>query len=38
MTKNNNLNVVIIDTAGRLQIDEKLMNELKDSKTSSKPK
>lgn len=30
--KKNNFNVVIIDTAGRLQIDEVLMNELKDIK------
>jgi signal recognition particle subunit SRP54 len=29
--------VVIIDTAGRLQIDEELMNELKDLKTAVKP-
>lgn len=29
--------VVIIDTAGRLQIDEKLMQELKDIKSSIKP-
>lgn len=29
--------VVIIDTAGRLQIDEKLMQELKDIKSSVKP-
>ncbi|AND85067.1 signal recognition particle protein [Clostridium tyrobutyricum] len=35
--KNNNLNVVIIDTAGRLQIDEKLMNELKDVKQVVNP-
>lgn len=35
--KNNNLNVVIIDTAGRLQIDEGLMGELKDIKETVKP-
>ncbi|KZL94460.1 signal recognition particle protein [Clostridium magnum] len=35
--KNNNLNVVIVDTAGRLHIDEELMNELKDVKESTKP-
>ncbi len=29
--------VIIIDTAGRLQIDEKLMQELKDLKTNIKP-
>ena len=29
--------VIIIDTAGRLQIDEALMNELKDLKKSVKP-
>jgi len=29
--------VVILDTAGRLQIDEELMNELKDVKSSLKP-
>lgn len=29
--------VVIIDTAGRLQIDEKLMQELRDIKTEAKP-
>ena len=28
--KDNNLNYIIIDTAGRLQIDEELMNELKE--------
>lgn len=28
--RNNNLDLVIVDTAGRLQIDEELMNELKD--------
>lgn len=35
--KNNNLNVVIIDTAGRLQIDEELMNELKNIKDAVHP-
>lgn len=35
--KNNNLNVVIIDTAGRLHIDEELMNELKDVKENMNP-
>ncbi|WP_123054073.1 signal recognition particle protein [Clostridium sp. JN-1] len=35
--KNNNLNVVIIDTAGRLHIDEDLMNELKDVKQNVNP-
>lgn len=35
--KNNNLNVVIIDTAGRLHIDEELMGELKDVKESTNP-
>lgn len=35
--KNNGLNVVIIDTAGRLHIDEELMNELKDVKENIKP-
>jgi len=35
--KNNSLNVVIIDTAGRLQIDEELMNELKDVKNAITP-
>lgn len=35
--KNNGLNVVIIDTAGRLHIDEELMNELKDVKENVKP-
>ncbi|MBP2031636.1 signal recognition particle subunit SRP54 [Clostridium algifaecis] len=35
--KNNDLNVVIIDTAGRLQIDEELMGELKDIKETVKP-
>ncbi len=30
-------NVLIVDTAGRLQIDETLMNELKDLKTQVKP-
>ena len=32
--KENNLDYVIIDTAGRLQIDEDLMNELKDIETN----
>lgn len=35
--KNNGLNVVIIDTAGRLHIDEELMNELKDVKENVNP-
>ncbi|SKA76368.1 signal recognition particle subunit FFH/SRP54 (srp54) [Clostridium sp. USBA 49] len=35
--KNNNLNVVIIDTAGRLHIDEGLMKELKTIKENVKP-
>ena len=35
--KNNNLNVVIVDTAGRLHIDEELMNELKDVKNAITP-
>ncbi|NMM65666.1 signal recognition particle protein [Clostridium sp. P21] len=35
--KNNGLNVVIIDTAGRLHIDEELMNELKDVKENVTP-
>ena len=35
--KNNNFNVVIIDTAGRLHIDEELMTELKDIKSSINP-
>lgn len=35
--KNNNLDVVIIDTAGRLQINEKLMGELKDIKEAVHP-
>lgn len=35
--KNNNLNVVIIDTAGRLQIDEELMGELKQIKENINP-
>lgn len=35
--KNNNLNVIIIDTAGRLHIDEELMTELKDIKENIKP-
>ncbi|MBC2578945.1 signal recognition particle protein [Clostridium sp. DJ247] len=35
--KNNGLNVVIIDTAGRLHIDEELMDELKDIKGSLDP-
>lgn len=35
--KNNNFDVMIIDTAGRLQIDEALMNELVDIKDAVKP-
>lgn len=35
--KNNNNDVVIIDTAGRLHIDEELMNELKDVKKAVRP-
>ncbi len=35
--KNKNYNVVIIDTAGRLQIDEKLMEELVDIKKIARP-
>ncbi|MEA4826282.1 MAG: signal recognition particle protein [Clostridium sp.] len=35
--KNNDLNVVIIDTAGRLHIDEALMDELKNIKDSLEP-
>lgn len=35
--RNNNMNVVIIDTAGRLHIDEELMNELKDIKANVTP-
>lgn len=35
--RNNGQNVVIIDTAGRLHIDEELMNELKDVKASVNP-
>ena len=35
--KKNSLDTVIIDTAGRLQIDEKLMDELLDIKTAVKP-
>lgn len=35
--KNNNLNVVIIDTAGRLHIDEELMNELRNIKQNVNP-
>ncbi|ARC85681.1 signal recognition particle protein [Clostridium argentinense CDC 2741] len=35
--KNNGCNVVIVDTAGRLHIDEELMNELKDVKESIDP-
>lgn len=35
--KENNNNVVIIDTAGRLHIDEGLMQELKDVKTITRP-
>ncbi len=34
--KSNNLDYIIIDTAGRLQIDEDLMNELKDIETNFK--
>ncbi len=34
--KNNDLDYIIIDTAGRLQIDEDLMNELKDIETNFK--
>jgi signal recognition particle subunit SRP54 len=35
--KENGLNVVIVDTAGRLHIDEKLMDELKDVKAEVEP-
>lgn len=35
--KENNNNYIIIDTAGRLQIDEKLMDELVDIETEFKP-
>ncbi|GLC32731.1 signal recognition particle protein [Clostridium omnivorum] len=35
--KNNGENVIIIDTAGRLHIDEELMNELSEVKASTKP-
>ncbi|MBM7868957.1 signal recognition particle subunit SRP54 [Clostridium pascui] len=35
--KDNNLNVVIIDTAGRLHIDEELMKELQDVKEGVNP-
>ncbi|WP_010238724.1 signal recognition particle protein [Clostridium arbusti] len=35
--KNNDCNVVIIDTAGRLHIDEPLMDELKNIKSSIEP-
>ncbi|AGK97343.1 signal recognition particle protein [Clostridium pasteurianum] len=35
--KNNDCNVVIIDTAGRLHVDEALMDELKNIKTSINP-
>ena len=35
--KNNNYDVVLIDTAGRLQIDETLMQELKDIKDEINP-
>jgi len=35
--KNNNFDVVIIDTAGRLHIDEKMMQELVDVKAIAKP-
>ncbi|MBF0847820.1 signal recognition particle protein, partial [Streptococcus danieliae] len=33
----NNLNYIIIDTAGRLHIDEELMTELQDIKAAVKP-
>lgn len=36
--KENDLNVVIIDTAGRLHVDEELMNELKEIKQTVNPK
>jgi len=35
--KNNDLNVVIVDTAGRLHIDESLMDELRNIKTTVNP-
>lgn len=35
--KNNGNNVIIIDTAGRLHVDEELMSELKDIKDNIKP-
>ena len=35
--KNNNLDYIILDTAGRLQIDEELMNELEQVNNSVKP-
>ena len=35
--KNNDCNIVIIDTAGRLHIDEELMDELKNIKANVKP-
>ena len=35
--KNNNLDYIILDTAGRLQIDEELMNELECVNTEVKP-
>ena len=35
--KNNNLDYIILDTAGRLQIDEELMNELENVNTEVKP-
>ncbi len=35
--KENNCNYIIIDTAGRLQIDEKLMDEVRDIETFAKP-
>jgi len=35
--KENNLDVIIIDTAGRLHIDEELMNELEDIKKAVRP-
>lgn len=35
--KSNGFNVVIVDTAGRLAIDEKMMNEIAEVKTAIKP-
>ena len=35
--KKNNNNVIIVDTAGRLSIDEALMNEIAEVKTQTKP-